>query len=113
LPLAAVEAESRRLCSARHQARLGRAVDELADIADRHRLLSPPAAVVRQVSTLGHFVPELREIALPLLTGAATVEGVALVERLLIFGDSPLYGADVEPLRRELRRVRTVLSHRS
>jgi hypothetical protein len=113
LPLAAVQAESRRLRSSRHQARLSRAVDEIADLADRRLFQSPTAAVVCHVSVLERFVPELREIAFLLLAGGGAVRGVALVERLLLFGDSPIYGTEVETLRRELSRARALLGQQS
>jgi hypothetical protein len=110
LPLAAVKFESRRLRGARHQARLAHAVEEIADIAERHRFQSPTAAVVCHVVVLRGVVPELREVACLLLTGGAAVRGVAMVERLLMFGDSPLYGTEVKPLRQELGRARSLLA---
>jgi hypothetical protein len=113
LPLAAVERESRRLRSARRQARLARALEEIVDIANRRRFQGPTAAVVCHVCVLRPVVPRLREIAWVLRGGGAAVCGVALVERLLIFGDSPLYGTEVEPLRQELGRARFLLAQQS
>jgi hypothetical protein len=52
LPLAAVELESRRLRGVRRRARLARALEEVADIADRRRFQSPTAAVVCHVRVL-------------------------------------------------------------
>jgi hypothetical protein len=112
LPLAAVERESRRLRSVRRQARFARGLEEIADIADRRRFQSPGAAVVCHVRVLRPVVPQLREIACLLLSGGAAVRGVALVEWLLIFGDSPLYGTQVEPLRQDLGRARYLLAQR-
>jgi hypothetical protein len=61
------------------------------------------AHVVRSVG------PELRAIAEQLTAAAPGVRGVALIDRLLHSGASPLYGSEVEPLRRELGRARYLL----
>jgi hypothetical protein len=113
LPLAAVQRESRRLRGARRQASLARVLEEVADIADRRRFQPPGAAAVCHVRVLQPVVPQLHEIAGLLLSGGAPVRGVALVERLLIFGDSPLYRTEVEPLRQELVHARYLLAQRN
>jgi hypothetical protein len=61
------------------------------------------AQVVRSVE------PELRTIAKRLVAATPGLEGGALTDRLLRGGVSPLYGSEVEPLRRELGRTRYLL----
>jgi hypothetical protein len=112
LPLAAVEHEWRRL-DPRRRACLARSIEEVAGLADRRR--TRPAQrrplfvgrVVRQVA------PQLRETARLLRADDAAAPGVALVERLVTSGTSPLYGSEVEPLRRELGRARYLLTQLS
>jgi hypothetical protein len=53
--------------------------------------------------------PQLRELARSLHADGAGVRGVALLDRLITSGSSPLYGARVEPLRDELGRIRYLL----
>jgi hypothetical protein len=113
LPLAPVELESRRFRDIRYQTRLALALEEIADIAECRRFQSPIVAVVCHVRVLRPVAPQLREIVSLLLSGRAAVCGVALVEQLLVFGDSPLYGTRAEPLRQELGRARYLLIPRS
>jgi hypothetical protein len=103
-----LERERCRLAEPRHQAALAQSITGLIRAAER-----PPnptrarpiftARVVRSVA------PELRAVADRLLDAAPAVQGVALVEQLLRGGISPLYGTEVEPLRRELGRARYLL----
>jgi hypothetical protein len=114
LPLDVVQGESRRLSSCRHQARLAGAVDQIAEIADSGRCQGHQRGVISDVSVLRRSLLDLREIAaLLLLLGGAGVRGVALVERLLMFGDSALYGTELEQLRQELSRARSLLARQS
>ena len=53
---------------------------------------------------------QLSEIAGLLREGSPEVRGVALVERLLTSGGSPLYGTNIDLLREELRRARYLLT---
>jgi hypothetical protein len=109
VPLAAVERERRRL-DPRRQARLARSLEELVELADRWptRPAQPrplfDSRVVRQVA------PQLRETAGLVRAGDPPAPGVALVERLVTSGTSPLYGAEVEQLRQELGRARYLLT---
>ena len=109
LPLDIVRRQCMRLLDRKH-------CDDLADWVDRtwtaaarslgsryqpHPLLN--ARVVRAVR------PELAEIAGRLRENAPGVRGIALVERLLSEGGSPLHGGSVDELRQELRRIRFML----
>jgi hypothetical protein len=53
--------------------------------------------------------PQLRDLARLLRTDAAGVRGIALLDRLVTSGTSPLYGTRVAPLRDELGRIRYFL----
>jgi hypothetical protein len=55
--------------------------------------------------------PELREVA-GLLRAGPPAQGVALVEWLLTSPATPLYGAEVDPLRQELGRARYLLARK-
>ena len=109
VPLAAVEHERRRL-DPRRRARLARLIEELVELADRWptRPAQPrplfDSRVVRQVA------PQLRETACLVRAGDPPAPGVALVERLVTSGTSPLYGSEVEQLRQELGRARYLLT---
>jgi hypothetical protein len=109
LPLAALGCELRRLRDPRRRAWLARAVEELADSADQRRReigLGPPLCNRR---VLAGVQPQLRDLARLLQAGGGGVRGVALLDRLITSGTSPLYGRRVEPLRDELGRIRYLL----
>jgi hypothetical protein len=109
LPLAALRCELRRLRDPRRRAWLARAVKELADSADHPRReigLGPPLYNLR---VLAAVQPQLRDLARSLQAGGGGVRGVALLDRLITSGTSPLYGRRVGPLRDELGRIRYLL----
>jgi hypothetical protein len=103
-----LERERCRLAERRHRAMLARSITGLVEAAERPpaRPRARPLFSARVVRSVG---PELRAIAEQLLAAAPAVQGVALMERLLHSGVSPLYGSEVEPLRRELGRARYLL----
>jgi hypothetical protein len=103
-----LEGERCRLAEPRHRARLARSITGLVQAAERPsaRPRARPVFSVRVVRSVG---PELRAIAEGLCSGVPAVRGVALIDRLLHNGASPLYGSEVEPLRRELGRARYLL----
>jgi hypothetical protein len=107
-PVRMLEAERRRLEEPRHRAMLARSVTSLVQAAERPpgRPSARPVFSARVVRSVG---PELRAIAEQLTAAAPGVQGVALIDRLLHNGASPLYGSEVEPLRRELGRARYLL----
>ena len=53
---------------------------------------------------------DLRELAGLLRSGSAAVRGIALCERLVTLGTSPLYGRDLAPLQTELHRARFLMA---
>ena len=110
LPLAAVEREWRRLEDPRHRTSLACSLEETIEIAGRP-LPGPrgsrPLFTARVIRPLA---AQLSEIAGLLREGSPEVRGVALVERLLISGGSPLYGTNIDLLREELRRARYLLT---
>jgi hypothetical protein len=110
LSLACIEREWRRLLDARGLERLARSLEEIVEAAawPASRVLSsPPLFDVRVVRTLAS---DLRQIASLLRGDGPCVRGVAAVQLLLTSPVTPLYGRQVEPLRRELGRVRYLLS---
>jgi hypothetical protein len=109
LPLPAVECEMRRLRDPRLHARLARSVEELAHTADRHRRALGPGPPLYSSRVLAAVEPELRDLVGSLQADGAGVRGVALLDRLITSGSSPLYGARVGPLRDELGRIRYLL----
>jgi hypothetical protein len=108
LPLPLLARQRRRLLDRRRRDGLARALDGLVATAERWPRLRNPRPVFN-VRLVREVVPELHEIAalLRLVTGSAP--GVALSERLLTSGGSPLYGVEVDDLRSELRRIREAL----
>jgi hypothetical protein len=107
-----LERERRRLMAPRHRIMLAPWIIGLVKAAERPqpRGLGRPVFTASVVRTLA---PELRGIAERLAAPAASAHGLALLERLLHNGVSPLYGSEVEPLRRELGRARYLLEDRS
>jgi hypothetical protein len=74
---------------------------------------APVPASVRplfDVGTVAAVAEDLRAIVALLHAGVPQARGIALAERLLTEGVSPLYGYDALALRDELRRVRYLLT---
>jgi hypothetical protein len=109
-PLRAVEREWRRFEDPRHLASLARSLDEVVDTAWRPVSPIPSSRPLFSVRVVRPVAPQLSEIARLLRTDSPPVRGVALIERLITSGASPLYGTDVELLRDELRRTRYLLT---
>jgi hypothetical protein len=103
-----VERERCRLAEPRHRATLARSITDLVEAVQRPPS-RPRARPVFSVRVVRSVTPELRAIAERLVATAPAVQGVALIEQLLRNGVSPLYGSEVEPLRRELGRARFLL----
>jgi hypothetical protein len=111
LPLAPVQRERRRLLEARTRDYVARSFERVLQHVTRRP--APVPASVRplfDVGTVASVTEDLREIVKLLHSGVAHARGVALAERLLTEGVSPLYGYDAIALRDELRRVRYLLT---
>lgn len=106
------ERERRRLVEPRHRIMLARWIAGLIEAAERPHSPSVGRPVFT-ASVVRTLAPELRGIAERLVGPASAAQGLAFVERLLHNGVSPLYGPEVEPLRRELGRARFLLEDRS
>jgi hypothetical protein len=104
LPLAAVVRECRRLGSARRQAQLATCLENLADIATRKPCRGEWQRPIYSRPILTATEPQLRGAVARLRAGACELRGVALLDRLVTSGASPLYGERVGPLREELAR---------
>jgi hypothetical protein len=109
LPLVAVQRQRRRLIDPAHRAFLARWLDGLRHDAQRPIPRVPAARPVYSVGVIAAVAPDLQQIAKLLHSNHAGLRGIALTERLLRDGTSPLYGQDVELLRQELHRIRLLL----
>jgi hypothetical protein len=100
--LASVERERERLADPRKREELARSIEHLADRAAATTAMAPnmPLRFAREVE------PELRELASLLRAETTDVVGVALIERLVTFAGSALYGGDERKLRDELAQIR-------
>lgn len=111
LPLAPIQRERRRLLAARTRRYVARSFERVLQHVTRRP--APVPASVRplfDVGTVATVVDDLHEIVALLHAGVPQARGVALAERLLTEGVSPLYGYDAIALRDELRRVRYLLT---
>ena len=114
LPLAVVERQRRRLLNRQTRERLATGLVGVLEDA-----LIPPVLPVANASLLAddrvlrENASELCAVAALVRATPASAGGVALVERLLTDGGSPLYGNEVGPLREELRRARFLLQSRA
>jgi hypothetical protein len=109
LPLRCVERERRRLLDPRTRKQLADSVDGIVDVAGPSFARSAVARPLFDVRVVRPLVQEFREVAALLRGDEPGIRGVAAVERLLSSAATPLYGLHVEPLRRELGRVRYLL----
>jgi hypothetical protein len=111
LPLAPVQRERRRLLEARTRQSVAQSFERVLQHVTRRPAPVPPSVrPLFDVGTVASVTDDLREIVRLLHTGVAQARGVALAERLLTEGVSPLYGYDAVALRDELRRVRYLLT---
>jgi hypothetical protein len=110
LPLPAVARERRRLASHRHKAELAICLENLADIATRKPRRGERQRPIYSREVMTATEAQLRGVAARLRAGGGELRGVALVDRLITSGASPLYGERVGPLRDELARARYLLA---
>ena len=111
VPVAAVHRERQRLCSERTARHLARAFADMIDYA-----LNPPRPCVRaarplySINVVAHAAEDLRHISRLLRAREASIQGVALAERLLTDGASPLYGDEASVLRERLQLIYRAMS---
>lgn len=108
LPIAAVQRQRRRLLALRTRNTLARSFERLL------REASDPTPAIRvklfDAQTVTAVADDLHALIRLLRADDAPPRGVALAQRLLTDGTSPLYGREVEPLREQLQRIRHLLS---
>jgi hypothetical protein len=107
-----VQAELRRLADPRLREHLARSLVAIADLAEGRAVHTPSPPPLFDVRVVSRVAPLLRDVAVLLRADEAAIRGLAVIERLITWGDSPLYAGEEEPLRRELGRARYLLSNR-
>ena len=110
LPIAVVQRQRQRLVSRRTTAGLARTLETmLGQALNPPRLMTKGARPLFCIRVIASAAPELRGVISLLQTEPARARGVALIERLITDGGSPLYAREARALREELRRVRSAL----
>jgi hypothetical protein len=110
LPLAVVARERQRLDDPRRQAQLATSLEHLAAIAVPRRRPRERQRPIYNPRVMAAVEPQLRDVAARLRDGGVDLRGVALLERLVTSGSSPLYGERACSLRDELARGRYLLA---
>jgi hypothetical protein len=109
LPVQAVAAERARLLAADHRRMLARSLELLrAAASERHDWLRS-GTLPYSARTITAAAPAMREVEALLRSERPGTRGVALAQRLLVDGRSPLHGSDAHALREELRRIAVLL----
>jgi hypothetical protein len=110
LPIADVQRQSRRLLAPRTRLVLARTLERTLDEAP-HRSHVPVFTARPSVDAevVEDAAAELREVVRLLRTDRAVPRAVALAERVVTDGDSPLYAHDAAALREALRRISSLL----
>jgi hypothetical protein len=106
LPLAVVARERQRLDDPRRQAQLATSLEHLAAMSVQRRRRGERQRPICSRRVLAAVEPQLRDVAARLRDGGVNLRGVALLDRLVTSGSSPLYGEETGPLRDELARSR-------
>jgi hypothetical protein len=109
LPLDDVRRQRRRLLDRAHCDDLADWVDRTCTVAERSLRSPHQPATFFNARVILAARPELADISARLRKDAPGVRGVALLERLLSEGGSPLHGRSVSALRQELHRIRFTL----
>lgn len=111
LQLAVLQRQRRRLASPRTRRSLARTLESMVE-ETLHRSWTFPRSSrpPLYVPLIAAAQDELRELAALLRSRSAAVRGIALCERIVTLGTSPLYGRDLAPLRTELHRARFLLA---
>lgn len=104
-----VDEHFQRLTSSQERERMARSLEHLLRDAQRWYSILP-AYRPPGVLSLRFTEPEARDVVALLRADGAQARGIALTARLLGDGASPLYGAEADELREELRRIRYLLA---
>jgi hypothetical protein len=102
--------ERQRLVDPRRRARLAKALENLVQTAEHWPAIFPAARPVFDPNAVRAVASELRAIAGLLVASRQDARGVALVERLLTSGASPLYARKPEDLRSTLETILNALA---
>jgi hypothetical protein len=110
LPITAVQRQRQRLLTHRRRKVLARALETMIrDATNPPRIITTSARPLFDVRVIAGVAGDLRAVIGLLETERVRARGVALIERLMSDGGSPLYGRDASLLREELHRVRHAL----
>jgi hypothetical protein len=110
LPLAAVADERRRLLERSHRRMLAHTLELIRRAAQEQPPWLRSSALPYCARTLSVTASQLEEIERLLRGDAAGLRGIALTQRLLVDGSSPLHGQDAQRLSEELRRITMLLN---
>jgi hypothetical protein len=105
LPLPVVQRERTRLLDPARRAALADALEQIRRTAVRLVPGPPDARPLFHPRVVAAVDPQLAVVARVLRTEGAGVRGIAMVQRLLTDGASPLYGESPGALCEELRRI--------
>jgi hypothetical protein len=109
LPVRGMVRERDHVADIRSRARLARSYERIFEDGLGLRRSAPGPLPMVRPGIAARVLRELAAVAALLRAGDPGLRGVALAERLLIDGASPLYGDDVAALRAELCRARSLL----
>ena len=105
LPLDAVQRERGRLLDPGRRAALADQLEAIRQAAQGPVPRPPAARPMFKLRVVAAVDPELAVVARRLRSEPQGVRGIAMAQRLLTDGGSPLYGASTGALREELRRL--------
>ena len=109
LPIAAVARQRGRLAKPRSRRRVARSFERVFEDGLGLRRLAPGPLPMVRPGVAAAVLAELGAVGALLRSPSPGIRGVALAERLLTDGASPLYGQDVEALRGQLVRASFLL----
>jgi hypothetical protein len=109
VPLVAAARERQRLVEPRFRERLARSLDDIQDDCELAMRGARPVRPLFSVRVVRAAAPELTRVATLVRGDRAGLPGIAMAERLVTNGCSPLYGEDLGLLLEELRRTRFLL----
>jgi hypothetical protein len=110
LPLPCIDRVCRGLRDNRRRDQLARSIDELVEQASRRYIMPGAARPLAYQHVVRATAPELRRVAALTRGDSPGLRGVAMVKWILTSPATPLYGAEVEPLRRDLGRARYLMA---